>query len=221
MSRTARKHSSLARRSKWLAPVSLFAIVLLLVGATIAGFAVQHTRALNADKHKFVQAETDISALTQAIVAKTGQPLKVNTNKFCSRPSVEFGKGPLSCDVETLLFYGADSVSTAIRVYEQVSTSAQKKWQQTGVQYSNNLSSNQTFGAINKDTYIYNKDYQRIAEDYRERNAELPCNIIYTFYEASYPPSNDYIQSTNSAFILMVRIYCSDASVGQYYPYNR
>lgn len=79
---------------------------LLLIILAVAGIFIYEKIALEQNKRAFAEARDAIDTIYKDIVAKVGTPDSSRRTSECSRPSVEIGKGPLSCDVGTDFIYG-------------------------------------------------------------------------------------------------------------------
>lgn len=88
--------------------VTLFLIILLAVG-----FLGYRKFTLEQNKRAFTEARATIDTIYAGIVSRIGQPDNSRRTSECSRPSVEFGKGPLFCGVSTNFIYGVTDKSEA------------------------------------------------------------------------------------------------------------
>ncbi|GEM_PF-1846507 len=200
--------------------VSFIFILAIVVAATGYGLYVHNQHALKADKARFLQAESDISSLSKEIIAVTGQPLKVDNKKFCSRPHLTYERGPLSCDVDVTYFFSVDDESQATLMYNNVNTILQATWLRSSIKFSGTKANSTVFQTIDSKNYVATTDYQQIYEFYNLENKDLQCNAVYNFYLAESAPYPEYVKSDVSKYILAVRLSCSDYAKQEYYPLN-
>ncbi len=93
---------------------------LMLILVIVLGIVVYERLALRAHREDFIQARAAIDTVYTDIVAKVGQPDNFRRTSECSRPSQEFGQGPLSCSVGTDFIYGVGSKQQANKLFHQI-----------------------------------------------------------------------------------------------------
>lgn len=215
-SQSNRRLSRSFLRRYW--PLTTLVLLIALSLLVVYGLHVYHDRAIRDDKARFTQAEKDVDSLSRQIADATGPPLKTTTIRFCSKPSLKFENGPLSCNIDADSYYAVQNELDATTIFQQVSPIAQNKWHRTHVQSSNSLADSHQFGVLNMNDYVYNRDYRQIFEDYNSKNVNMNCKITYSFYKASEPPFTGLLRSDSIPAILAVSLSCGDHAKAQYFP---
>lgn len=96
--------------------VSLLVLLAVIVLGTYAYNAV----AVRVERRHFEQARAAVDRVYADIVKQLGQPDSYRRVSECSRTSVEFGQGPLSCDVGTDAAYGVSDVVQANKLNAKI-----------------------------------------------------------------------------------------------------
>jgi hypothetical protein len=186
-------------------------LLLAIIGLTAATIYTTQQRALAADKARFVQAEKDVDDISARIIAATGQPLKVDKRKYCSRPNLKFEEGQLSCDIEIIHFYAvadhtqASGLRGIIEKISPINTSTQsdankKQFTRDVIEYSAN-----------------NLNYQKFILSFNTTK-NFPCKQVEALFRSQYPPYPEYDIQTDSPYIFASRTSCSKSSSDTYYP---
>lgn len=196
-------------------PLLILLILALAIGGTLYGLRVKHDHAIAADKARFAQAEKEVAELSRSIISTVGEPLKTTHKNFCSRPNLKFEKGPLSCDVDSTLFYKVVNEGGANEIYKQVSTVVTQKWSEIA---SVNTKQATSFTSLNPadDT----SKYQQILKKYETNDFSYGCRVNYVLYQGSKPPYLNYPLSETSEYVLAVKTGCGDMALAQFYPLN-
>jgi hypothetical protein len=158
------------------------------------------------EKAAFAQAEQDIDELSAKIIAATGEPLKVEKDKFCSRPNNKAGDGGLSCTVEATHFYGVESTDDANKLRNLISPIIETVWGSSLKSEDHNLASESEFQTFQEDNYDPKSSYQRKQSEYQQ-SGQVKCISDEILYITVKPPYDDYPQN-GSKFIYSTRINC-------------
>lgn len=198
--------------------VAIVVAVLVLIAAAVGGWNIYQKRAIRDEKARFAQAEQDIDKLSADIIAVTGQPLKVEKKKFCSRPNLKFQEGPLSCSIEAVHFYPIENPDKANVQYQAISSVAQKQLTKSKTEYLGGTNEKGNFQKIVIDSSDSFNGAQRLLEHYAFPS--MSCKMNYTFYDGNDPPYDNYPPSEGSAYLLATTINCSDKSTIEHFPLN-
>ena len=157
------------------------------------------------NERDFAQARAAIDTVYADIVAKVGQPDNYKRTNNCSRPSQEFGQGPLSCSVGTDFIYGVNDETQANTLFKQI--------QSVISQHPELLKPTKPLSTSIKDTLVVN-DYYHDTQDYYE-GGNIACFAKYSF---DTPREIDLITANPLKKPMEVNINCVNEAKNQYYP---
>ncbi len=201
-------------------PLTAIVLVFLFGALAAIGTHVVHARAIREDRERFVIAEKDVADLSRQILGVTPQPLKVSTEKTCTKPNLELNNGPLSCDINDTFFYNINNESDANDNFRSISEMITLKWPRSSTKYSSNILNTNRFQSIPTSNYSQKNDYQQIYQTYSAHIRGMICTAVYDFYPGSEPPFSNYINNSASKFLLAVSLDCGDYAKAQYFPLN-
>ncbi len=87
--------------------------VLIAISVLAFGVLAYEKITLEQNRRAFIDARKAIDIVYVDIVKQVGQPDNFRRSNTCSRPSMEFQRGPLSCDVSTDFIYGVSNKEEA------------------------------------------------------------------------------------------------------------
>ena len=197
----ARKHTKL--KVFWV-------IVLMLALTGLVWWQVArivHHRAVEHQREQFTQAEKDLDALSQSIIAKFGKPEQNIKTENCNYTSAfnEFAAhGDLVCSVNHEITYSVANVDDGIKYSKQISTSINRAQVTKEYWADDDMLSSQTPISLGS-TYL-------------NFNLKLACNIEYNLYAPRDVPIYKY-PYTKSSLALLVSSTCgSRPAEAQYFP---
>ena len=182
-------------------------LLLAIIGLTAATIYTTQQRALAADKARFVQAEKDVDDISARIIAATGQPLKVDKRKYCSRPNLKFEEGRLSCYIIKDFFYGVASHVGASVLQVKIKSIASEKWKYSHSNYSDFSS---RLNLLFTKTETTEPKSLKLIETYRATESKMDCSVIYNVYDKKSSLQNKSIVTTSEEFIVASSLLCSD-----------
>jgi hypothetical protein len=195
-------------------PVIFLAIVVVVAGL-LTGWKLYNIHQVAADKARFAQAEKDIDELSKAVIAQVGVPASSRSEKFCSRPHMEFEKGPLSCDIDNTFMFGIESVDEASNILSKITNISTNKWKFIENAFSINSGSSDNFAQFDTD-YIRSISYQQKNKKYIS-STNMQCTESFMLYKSTEPPYGSYAVDTSS-LTLKASLSCGDYAKIEHYP---
>lgn len=201
--------ATVPHRKPWL--LIIFASLVVLVVGFLFGWQWYQGNLVAADKARFAQAERDIDDLSRQIVAATGQPAKVETEKYCSRPNIKFEEGPLSCDIHWYGYYEIGDAAQATTLYKQAREVFTKKWP------TNTYTGTEKFSELDANETAYGGDNQTSRGAVRLQNG-LTCSNWNAFYVGTNEYFKDLYNTASSSYVLVVEVSCGDKAKIEHFP---
>ena len=185
-------------KNKWL----LLAVIIVLAAG---GFSYRAYSAWT-NKRDFVQARAAIDTVYADIITKVGQPDNYKRTNDCSRPSQEFGQGPLSCHTDISFIYGVNNDAEANVVFKKIQLAITKNnaFKPTGEPKSS-LSS----------ATIINTTLFGAEDNYRVKGLQCVANYTYK------TPSETDLKLKSDQLPLEITLGCYGPARVQYYPLSQ
>lgn len=190
-------------RSRW------WVLVILLVTGLI-GFGVYRDYSIKADKEKFEQAKASIDALYTDIVARAGEPEKVEIKESCSRASRKLEKGPLSCGSHVYLVYPTANESEATALVININDTLNLASDTLKITYTNS-STELPFEEVNASV-----KRQETSSSFIDIRSGISCSMSFVYAlsgDLYHVFSSDVSEKSTS-----VQIVCGDSAKAEYYP---
>ncbi len=204
-------------RQKPRMPLPYWMLLVILLLTIIAGGAWSYAgfrqkRELAAENARFAAAEQEVAQLTKDIVAATGPPLKVVTDKSCFLRSVKFEKQPISCSVTSDLFYEVDSIEKANKLQEISKRTTNRIWafQATDINKSDHY--NQVLIEPVQKSQINSSNYDHIVLSFASKTSHMKCSLVSYLYSPESSPFDEFQVNSNENFIYYTSPSCNDDS---------
>lgn len=177
----------------------------------------QTKQAIKEDKRRFAQAEQDVQKVTANIIAATGEPYKKEYSESCFLRSVKFEEQPISCSVDTEIYYSVDDADSAENLFNNISQKIQRAWILKEGAQTSDARNPPFFRMVDLSSYQPTKDYQQIFEVYLDNTTSMTCRVTYVYYYGSAAPDESYL-TKESDYLLNVSIGCSGDAKITHYP---
>lgn len=179
-------------KSKW----SRLVLAILIISA---GYLIYNQYSIYSEKKNFERARADINEVYAEVVAKLGEPDNSDRRSTCSRTSVVFGQGDLSCDVRTDFLYGVVNLDEANRKFKEI----QKIISSNGNFKRTSTAATSIKTETSADTHNASSIH-RAVDDYRVSG--LDCVAGYN-YESPFETSLGSVENNKKTFFVSIGCY--------------
>lgn len=182
-------------------------VYLLTIGVPllVLGIIFYRNYSVAVDKRRFEQARESIDKLYAEIEASVGKPNISEKKENCSRPSLKFEKGPLSCDVSVDFSFSTRNINDAnnlmISIVSIINASNYIK-----------IDSSSSLVTLLFSNRLDQGANERRSQNFQEKKSSMNCSITYRYLIPS-----EEIQNTNMA-TLSISLGCHAKSRAKHYP---
>lgn len=205
MAKKGKKQSkALNKKFKIHNPRRFVLLALLVLGL---GYITYNQIVLYQDKQLFKRAEIKVDEIHNQIIAITGEPSKVVSQKSCGRASLKHSQGPLLCNTTKHNVFQVSNFAEATHLLNEVSRLSAHALRSTS------LTQGATHVFVEQAHNSRPQEFFQKLEDFKSLNCtlsyEYPINIQSAYYELLMPLATENLR---------IGISCGGPAKSQHYP---